>query len=165
LLVILGVNHRMARVGKDLREHQAPCTLPTSTFQTSPGCPGPHPTWPWTPPGMDGASTASLGSCSSTSPLSVKNLNSHWLQDKENMIKFTTDSIWVQLCCVGLMCFDVPLGWVSFFSCLNVLSADLDKHLRISFFKPTSLCCSYDWLWNRNNRRSFWSANSNYKSV
>jgi len=43
---------------------------PTSTCNTSPGCPGPHPTWPWTPPGMDGASTASLGSCSSTSPLS-----------------------------------------------------------------------------------------------
>ena len=25
---------------------------PTSTFNSSPGCPGPHPTWPWTPPGM-----------------------------------------------------------------------------------------------------------------
>ena len=37
---------------------------PPSTFQTSPGCPGPHPTWPSTPPRMDGASTASLGSCS-----------------------------------------------------------------------------------------------------
>jgi len=33
---------------------------PTSTCNTSPGCPGPHPTWPWTPPGMDRASTASL---------------------------------------------------------------------------------------------------------
>ena len=39
---------------------------PTSTFHTRPGCPGPHPTWPSTPPGMDGASTASLSSCSST---------------------------------------------------------------------------------------------------
>ena len=27
---------------------------PAPTFNTSPGCPGPHPTWPWTPPGMDG---------------------------------------------------------------------------------------------------------------
>ena len=44
--------------------------LPISAFNTRPGCPGPHPTWPWTPPGMDGASTTSLGSCSSTSPLS-----------------------------------------------------------------------------------------------
>ena len=26
---------------------------PTSTFNTRPGCPGPHPTWPWTPPGME----------------------------------------------------------------------------------------------------------------
>ena len=35
---------------------------PTSIFNTRPSCPGPHPTWPWTPPGMDGASTTSLGS-------------------------------------------------------------------------------------------------------
>ena len=41
----------------------------TSTFNTRPGCPEPHPTWPWTPPGMDGASTITLGNCSSTSPL------------------------------------------------------------------------------------------------
>jgi len=35
---------------------------PTSTFNTRPACPGPHPAWSWTPPGMEGASTASLGS-------------------------------------------------------------------------------------------------------
>jgi len=54
----------MAWVGRDLKDHEAPTPPPhtgppTSTFQTSPGCPGPHPTWPSTPPRMDGASTAS----------------------------------------------------------------------------------------------------------
>ena len=68
-------NHRMAWVGRDLKDHKAPTPPlqagpPTSTFKTSPGCPGPHPTWPWTPPGIDGESTASPGSCSSISPLS-----------------------------------------------------------------------------------------------
>jgi len=35
------------------QDHQAPTLLPqaglpTFTFNTRPGCPGPHPTWPWT---------------------------------------------------------------------------------------------------------------------
>jgi len=52
----------MAWVGGDLKDHEAPTPLslarpPTSIFNSRPGCPGPHP-----PPGMDGASTASLGS-------------------------------------------------------------------------------------------------------
>jgi len=56
----------MDRVGKDLKVRQAPTSLlqaepPTSTLNTRPGCPGPHPTWPWTPPGV-GAFTTSLGS-------------------------------------------------------------------------------------------------------
>ena len=47
----------MAWVGRDLKDHQAATPTPqagppTSTFNTRPGCPGPHPTWPWTPPGM-----------------------------------------------------------------------------------------------------------------
>ena len=44
-------NHRMARVGRDLMDHEAPAPppqagLPTSTFNTRPGCPEPHPAWP-----------------------------------------------------------------------------------------------------------------------
>jgi len=50
-------NHRMAWVGRDLKDHEPPTRLPqagppTSTCNTRPGCPGPHPPWPWTPPGM-----------------------------------------------------------------------------------------------------------------
>jgi len=41
----------MAWVGRDLKDHQAPTPLPhagppTSTFNTRPGYPGPHPTLP-----------------------------------------------------------------------------------------------------------------------
>jgi len=44
-------NHRIARVGRDLKVHESPILPPeagpaTSTFNTKPGCPGPHPTWP-----------------------------------------------------------------------------------------------------------------------
>ena len=44
-------DHTMARVGRDLEVHEAPTPLlqsgpPTSTFHSSPGCPGPHPAWP-----------------------------------------------------------------------------------------------------------------------
>ena len=44
-------NHRMAWVERDLKHHEAPTPLPqagplTSPFNTRPGCPGPHPTWP-----------------------------------------------------------------------------------------------------------------------
>ena len=58
-------NHRMAWVGRDLKDHESPTPLPqagplTSTCNTRPGCPGPHPTWPWT--SRDGASTTSLDS-------------------------------------------------------------------------------------------------------
>jgi len=50
--------HRMAWVGRDLKDHGSPTPPPqagppTSTFNTRPGCPGPHPTWPWTPPGTE----------------------------------------------------------------------------------------------------------------
>jgi len=47
----------MARVGRDLKDPEAPRPLPqagppASLFRTRQGCPGPHPTWPWTPPRM-----------------------------------------------------------------------------------------------------------------
>jgi len=47
-------NHRVAWVGRDLGDHQAPTALlqagpPPSISNTRPGCPGPHPNWPWTP--------------------------------------------------------------------------------------------------------------------
>ena len=50
-------NHRMAWVGRNLKNHQAPTPLlqarpPASTFNTGPGCTRLHPTQPWTPPGM-----------------------------------------------------------------------------------------------------------------
>ena len=48
----------MAWVGRDLKDHEAPTPLlqsgpPASPFNTRPGCPGPHPTWHWTPPGTE----------------------------------------------------------------------------------------------------------------
>ena len=44
-------DHTMARVGRDLEVREAPTPLllsgpPTSTFHSSPGCPGPHPARP-----------------------------------------------------------------------------------------------------------------------
>ena len=50
---------------------------PTSPFHTSPGCPGPHSTWPSTPSRLDGASTASLGSCSAPHHSHSKQLPPH----------------------------------------------------------------------------------------
>jgi len=66
--------HSMAWVGRDLKDHEAPTPLlqsglPTSMFITRPGCPGLHPTWPWTLPGM-GHLQPIWAVCSSTSPLS-----------------------------------------------------------------------------------------------
>jgi len=64
----------MAQVGRDLKDHEAPTPLPQAgppTFicNTRPGCPGPHPTWTWVPPGM-GHPRPLWAACSSTSPLS-----------------------------------------------------------------------------------------------
>ena len=59
---------------RDLKDHEALTPLPqsgqsTSTFNTRPGCPGPHPTWPWIPPGMRHPQPL-WAACSSTSLLS-----------------------------------------------------------------------------------------------
>jgi len=67
-------NHRMARVGRDLKDHEAPTAPPqagppTSIFNSRAGCPGPHPTWPWTPAGT-GHPQPVWAACASTSPLS-----------------------------------------------------------------------------------------------
>ena len=43
---------------------------PTSPFNARPGCPGPHPIWPWILPGM-GHPQPLWAACSSTSPLSL----------------------------------------------------------------------------------------------
>ena len=50
-------NHRMAWVGRDLKDHLVPnllphTGLPTTKSGASAVCPGPHPTWPWTAPVM-----------------------------------------------------------------------------------------------------------------
>jgi len=60
----------MAWIGRDLKDHEAPnpppqAGLPTSTFNTRPGFPGPYPT----PPGR-GHPQPLLAACFSTSPLS-----------------------------------------------------------------------------------------------
>lgn len=44
-------NHRMARVERDLKNHESPTPQPqagppTFIFSTRPGCPGPNPVWP-----------------------------------------------------------------------------------------------------------------------
>ena len=49
-------SHTVARVGRDLKDHESPTPSPqagppTSTCNTRPGCPRPHPTGPSTPPG------------------------------------------------------------------------------------------------------------------
>ena len=64
---------------------------PTSPFHTSPGCPGPHPTWPQTPPRMDGASTASLGSCSAPPHSHSKELPPH-IQPQSALLQLHTIS-------------------------------------------------------------------------
>ena len=43
-------NHRIARVGRDLKDHESPTPLPhagppTIPPNARPGCPGPHPIW------------------------------------------------------------------------------------------------------------------------
>ena len=68
---------RMACDGRDPKDHQVPTPLsraepPTSRSGTRPGCPGLHPTWSGTPPGMEHPQPP-WAACANTSPPSVKN--------------------------------------------------------------------------------------------
>ena len=67
-------NHRMAWVGREPSDRQVLTPLPqagplTSRSGAGAGCPEPHSTWPWTPPGM-GHPKPLWTACSNTSPLS-----------------------------------------------------------------------------------------------
>ena len=44
--------HRTVWVLKDFQDHLVPTPAAGGLPPTSSGCPGPHPTWPWAPPGM-----------------------------------------------------------------------------------------------------------------
>jgi len=57
LSIIESQNHRMAWVGRGLKDHQVPippkqAKLPATRSSSRSGCPGPHPSWPWRPPEM-----------------------------------------------------------------------------------------------------------------
>ena len=68
--------HRMVWVGRDLKDHLVPPPLPwAGTPSTRPGCSKPHPTWPWTLPGM-GHLQPLWATCSSTSPPSQGRISS-----------------------------------------------------------------------------------------
>ena len=74
---ILAIFHRIrvAWVGRVLKDHQVPTNLtqavfPTTRSRTRSGYPGPHPAWPWTPPGMGHPQTP-WATCASTSPPSL----------------------------------------------------------------------------------------------
>jgi len=62
----------MAWVGRIMKLNSPPLAgLPTSRTATRPGCPGPHPTWPWTPPEM-GHPQPLWATCSIYFPLALK---------------------------------------------------------------------------------------------
>jgi len=62
----------MAWVKKDHNDHWVSTPLPCTGLPTSrPGCPEPHPAWPWMPPGM-GHPQSPRATCSSASPHWVK---------------------------------------------------------------------------------------------
>ena len=53
LLIIESQHHRMAWVEKDHNDHLISTPLLCAGPPTTrPGCPEPHPAWPWMPPGM-----------------------------------------------------------------------------------------------------------------
>ena len=63
--------HRMAWVEKDHSDHVVSTPLLCAGSPTTrPGCPEPHPAWPWMPPGM-GHPHPPWATCSSASPPSV----------------------------------------------------------------------------------------------
>ena len=58
--------------GRNPKDHLVPTLLsqagpPTSRSGTRSGCPGPHPTWAWTPPGMEHPQPL-WSACATTSP-------------------------------------------------------------------------------------------------
>ena len=85
----------MACIGMDLKDHQVPTPppqagLPISIFNARPGCPGFHPTWPWTPPGT-GHPQPLWAACSSASPPSGKELSPD-IQTKSSLLQLKTIS-------------------------------------------------------------------------
>ena len=65
------MNDRTAWVEKDHNDHRVSTPLLCAGSPTTrPGCPEPHPAWPWMPPGM-GYPQPPWATCSSVSPLSV----------------------------------------------------------------------------------------------
>ena len=62
--------HRMAWVEKDHNDWVSTPLLCAGLPTTRPGCPEPHPAWPWMPPGIGHPQTP-WATCSSVSPPSV----------------------------------------------------------------------------------------------
>jgi len=70
-IIISSLNHRMSCVEKDHNNHLVSNRLLCARSPTiGPGCPEPHPAWPWMPPGM-GHPQPPWATCSSVSPPSV----------------------------------------------------------------------------------------------
>ena len=68
----------MAWVEKDHSDHRVPTPLLCAGSPTTrPGCPEPHPAWPWVPPGM-GHPQPPWATCSSVSPPSEWNRGYLW---------------------------------------------------------------------------------------
>ena len=68
LPAVISYNCRMAWVVRDLKDHIIPAPLPWGGMpSTRPGCSKPHPTWPWTLPGMEHPQLL-WATCSSASP-------------------------------------------------------------------------------------------------
>ena len=53
LLVQRTMESQNGWVGRDLKAHQAPSCAVGWLHLLPPGCSGPHPLWPWAPPGME----------------------------------------------------------------------------------------------------------------
>ena len=69
-VLLFAVNHRikMAWVEKDHNDNRVSTSLLCAASPTTrPGCPEPHPAWPWMPPGM-GHPQPPWATCSSASP-------------------------------------------------------------------------------------------------
>jgi len=92
----------MAWVGRDLKDHEAPTPLlhagpPTSTFNTSPGCPRPHPPGLEHLQGWTGHPQPLWAACSSTSPLWVKRVHSDLLGIR---LRNVIDKVFIPFPCI-----------------------------------------------------------------